>query len=93
MNFQAALLHSFSLLLSPGEEKLLLVVNKATNMHLNRGERGDGDIKDEAFSSAVGRELGSKSFHSTWRAQDNLERQKRVWEVLWVRPWILLNVI
>ena len=69
MNFQAALLPSFSLLHSPGEEKLFVVVNKATNRHPNRGERGDGDIKHEAFSSAMGREFGSKSFHSTWRAQ------------------------
>ena len=69
MNFQVALLPSFSLLLSAGEEKLFLVVNKATNMYLNRGEKGDGDIKDEAFNSAMEREFGSKSFHSTWRAK------------------------
>ena len=38
-------------------------------MYLNRGEKGDGDIKDEAFNSAMEREFGSKSFHSTWRAK------------------------
>ena len=48
---------------------IFLVVNKATNMYLNRGEKGDGDIKDEAFNSAMEREFGSKSFHSTWRAK------------------------